>query len=233
LGGKPGTRDPLRAEGVTCVSCHKKDQAMHGPFGARTDAHPTEKDPAFSETGSIALCASCHSTKIGPVLPLAKDFEQSGLEKHGKSCVGCHMPTVSRHSAVSMITGKPVGEVREGRRHEILGPGDVEFCGKAFAFKASLDGKDLVLGIENRAGHRIPGLTMRSFRVIATAQDGQGNALATIREEINSERELNALETRQVRFAATAGAEQVRVEVEHWFEDKKIAMVKLVMVEVE
>ncbi len=233
LGGKPATRDDLRAEGVTCVSCHKKEQAMHGPFGAKTDAHPTEKNPAFTEAGSTALCASCHSTKIGPVLPLAKDFEASGLDKHGKSCVGCHMPVVSRHSAVSMVTGKPVGEMREGRRHEILGPSDPEFCAKAFAFKASADGKDLVLAIENRAGHRIPGLTLRKFVVVTTALDGQGKALAEQREEISSERELSAVETRQVRIPVAGEVDRVRVEVEHWFEDKKVATLKSVTVEVE
>lgn len=233
LGGKPGTREHLHAEGVTCVSCHKKGDAIHGPFGARTDAHPTEKDPTFTEAGSTALCASCHSTKIGPVLPLAKDFAESDLEKHGKSCVGCHMPTITRHSAVSMVTGKPVGEAREGRRHEILGPNDAEFCAKAFAFKASVDGNDIVLAIENRAGHRIPGLTLRKFSVIANGIDGSGNSVAEHREEISSDRELNVLETRQVRFAAPAGVEQVRVEVEHWFAGRKVATVKTVAVEVE
>jgi hypothetical protein len=172
LGSKPATRDDLREEGVTCVACHKKEQAMAGPFGAKTDAHPSVQDPAFTEQGSNTLCMSCHSTKIGPVLPLGKDFEEAKLADKGKSCVGCHMAEVERHMAVSMVTGQPTGEVRKGRKHEVFGPGDGDFAGKAFKLSARTDGKDVVLSIENEAGHRVPGLLIRKFVVVVRSRDG-------------------------------------------------------------
>lgn len=234
LGDKPGTRDDLRDEGVTCVSCHKKGDTMHGPYGAKTDAHPSAKHPAFTESGSTMLCASCHRTKIGPVLPLARDFEEAKLADQGKSCVGCHMPEVERHVAVSMVTGKPVGEKRPGRRHEILGPNDPEFCGKAFKLGARLDGKDVVLTIENEAGHRVPGLTLRKFVFIVRCLDGNKKEIgAPERVEISSDNELLAVEKREFRFKERPGLEMLDVEVEHVFEDKSRGTVKKVTVEIE
>jgi hypothetical protein len=234
LGGKPGTRDHLREEGVTCVSCHKREQAMHGPFGAKTDAHPSEKDPAFTEQGSVALCASCHGTKIGPVLPLAKDFAEAKLAEQGKSCVGCHMAEVERHHAVSMVTGQPTGEKRKGRSHDILGPDDAEFCAKAFKLGARTDGKDLVLVVENEAGHRVPGLLLRKFVLVARCLDGGRKELgAAERFELTGENELKVAEKREFRFAARPGVDLLEVEIEHWFEDKKRGTVKKVEVEIE
>lgn len=232
IGGKPGTRDDLKEEGVTCVSCHKKDGAMHGPFGAKTDAHPSEKNPAFT-TASNALCASCHSTKIGPVLPVGKDFDEAKLADHGKSCVGCHMAEVERHLAVSMVTGQPVGEKRKGRKHDILGPDDAEFCARAFKVSAKEDGKDIAITIANEAGHRVPGLTLRSFAFFVRSLDGSGKVLAEDKVEISAENELKALEKREFRFAAKAGVDKLEVEIEHWFEGKKRATVKKLGVELE
>ncbi|MEZ5962335.1 MAG: multiheme c-type cytochrome [Planctomycetota bacterium] len=234
LGGKPGTRDDLREEGVTCVSCHKKGDSMHGPFGSKTDAHPTEQDPTFEIGNSSALCASCHRTKIGPVLPLARDFEEAKLAEAGKSCVGCHMPEVERHMAVSMVTGKPVGEKRKTRRHDVLGPGDADFCGKAFRLAARLDGKDVVLVVENEAGHRVPGLTMRKFVFTARFLDGNKKELGSAeRVEISAENELLAAEKREFRFAARDGLEMLEVEIEHFFADKSRGVLKKATVELE
>jgi hypothetical protein len=234
LGSRPGTRDDLREEGVTCVSCHKRDGAMHGPFGAKTDAHPSEKNPAFTDAGSTMLCASCHRTKIGPVLPVAKDFEEAKMAEQGKSCVGCHMVEVERHLAVSMVTGQPVGEKRKGRKHDVLGPNDPEFCGKAFRITARTDGKDAVLMVENEAGHRVPGLTLRKFVFAVRCLDGSNKALGDgARFEISSENELLATEKREFRLPAPAGLELLEVTVEHMFEDQSRGVVKKVTVELE
>lgn len=232
LGSKPATRDDLKDEGVTCIACHKKDGAMHGPFGAKTDAHPSEKNPAFAAS-SNALCASCHSTKIGPVLPLGKDFEEAKLAEHNKSCVGCHMTEVERHHAVSMVTGQPVGEKRKGRKHDILGPDDAEFCARAFKLSAKEDGKDHVLVIGNEAGHRVPGLTLRKFVFVVRSLDGDGKALGEQKVEISSENELKVQEKREFRFAAKAGTDKLEVEIEHWFQGQKRATVKKLGVEIE
>ncbi|MCA8958657.1 MAG: hypothetical protein KDC87_21450, partial [Planctomycetes bacterium] len=157
-GRRPAKRDKNLHEGVTCVSCHKQDGKIHGPFGAKTDAHESVKDPMFAEKNSSGLCLSCHSTKIDVVLPVGRDFKSAKLAEKGKSCVGCHMPEVERHMAVSPVNGKPTGEKRKGRSHAMLGPNDAEFCALAFKLSATkADGK-LVLHMENGAGHGVPGL---------------------------------------------------------------------------
>ena len=47
LGKKPEVRKELLDDGVGCVACHKVGDTIHGPFGAKTDAHPSEKDAVF------------------------------------------------------------------------------------------------------------------------------------------------------------------------------------------
>src|SRR5690606_14810701 len=228
LGSKPGTRDELRDEGVTCVSCHKREQAMHGPFGAKTDAHPSEKDAAFTESGSNALCVSCHSTKIGPVLPVGRDFADAKLDEQGKSCVGCHMAEVERHLAVSMVTGQPVGEKRKGRKHDVLGPNNPDFCGKAFHVSARRDGGAIVLTVANEAGHRVPGLTLRKFLIHVRVLGGGGDVGSAGPFEIGGENELAVQEKREFRFGVSSNADQLEVDVQHVFDGKSRGSVKKV-----
>lgn len=229
VGRKPKTRKnkKLWHEGVNCTSCHEKDGAMHGPNETKTDAHPTVKDPLFSEQGSTGMCISCHKTKIDVVLPVGKQFMAAGLDKKGKSCVGCHMEKVERHMAVSPITGKPVGEKRKGRRHYILGPNDAEFCGTAFALSAKQTAEgQLILSVENKAGHGVPGLRIRAFHFHVQQQDGAGKVLAEAKVVVDSENGLKVLETRQFPFKLAAGAKKAAVRIEHFFNGKRVADVK-------
>lgn len=230
LGRKPKPRDALRHEGVTCVSCHKSAKTgddILGPFGSKTDAHPCQKNPAFTGTGSISLCKSCHNTKIGPVLPLGRDHDKyrEQLGDKAKTCIECHMPAIERQLAVSIVTGKPVGEKRMTRSHVVLGPRDIEFCKKAFALQARKDGKDLVFGIENRAGHRIPGLKLRQFAVAIAQLGRDGGQLATHEIVLSHENEIKVLETREFRFDLAAGASSVEVRIDHVFQEKVVAAV--------
>ena len=220
LGKRPNARTERRQEGVTCVSCHKDGDRIAGPFDSQTDAHPSVKHPAFTEQGAVSLCASCHDTRIGPVLPLARDFLASGLAERGKSCIGCHMPEMERHIAISFITGKPVGEKRRGRRHTVVGPSDPEFCKTAFEVGARRDGRHVVLSITNRAGHRVPGLTLRSFPFTLRMLDDAGKALAEHRVVISSENILKVTETREFRFALAEETASAEVVVEHAFQNQ-------------
>ena len=230
LGKKPKPRDSHLDEGVTCVSCHKSTasgDAIMGPFGAQTDAHPTAKNPAFTGAGSNHLCASCHDTKIRPVLPVARDHKayREALGDKAKNCVECHMPAVTRHLSVSMVTGKPVGEERETRRHKILGPGDVEFLAKGFEMGARAADGNVIVSIKNLAGHRIPGLTLREFH-IAVRQLGKGSdALSEDEIVLSHENVVQALETREFTFAHAEGATEVELQFDHVLQGKVIATV--------
>ena len=227
LGRKPKARDHLRDEGVTCVSCHKSTATgddILGPFGSTTDAHPCQKSPAFTSSVSM-MCASCHATKIGPVLPLARDHKQyqETLGDEAKSCVECHMPVIERHLAVSIVTGKPVGEKRVTRDHRVLGPRDPEFCRTAFKLAARAErGRDLVITIGNGAGHRIPGLKLRQFAVSISQLGPTGEQLATHEVIISHENEIKVLETREFRFDLADGASRAEVRIHHVFQGEVV-----------
>lgn len=225
LGRKPKTRKKLLHEGVTCVACHEKDGAMHGPFGAKTDAHTSVKDPLFLEKNSSSLCMSCHSTKIDVVLPVGKDFKKAGLAAKGESCVGCHMPAVERHMAVSPVTGKPTGEVRKGRRHGVLGPNDAAFCATAFELATAKQEGQLTLMVRNKAGHGVPGLRTREFHFVASHLDAAGKVIGEQKVKVAKDNLLLVAENRAFPLKAVAGAAKLRVAIEHHFMGKKVATI--------
>ena len=170
---KPKARTEDRELGVHCLSCHVKDGKVHGPFGAETEAHESVKSEVFAK-GRSDLCLACHKTRVGPVLPVGKDFLASPLPGKGKSCRDCHMPRVERPLASDPKTGEPSGPVRVGRGHRILGPSDPKFLRKAFRATQVLREGVWSLRLENRAGHRIPGLLLRAFEVRFRLLDSEG-----------------------------------------------------------
>jgi hypothetical protein len=229
LGRKPEVRTQRLDEGVTCVSCHKtesKKGVILGPFGSKTDAHPSEKSPVFDVKGSTQLCASCHSTKILPVLPVARDHEEyvKQLGAEAKQCVECHMPEVKRHLAISIATGEPVGEERMTRSHVVLGPRDPDFCALAFEPSAKADDKEIVVSIANKTGHRVPGLTLRTFVVTVTPLEQDGKGAHVEKVEFSDKNELKTLETREIRVPRGSST-SVEVTIDHFFKGEKVATV--------
>ena len=57
----------------------------------------------MTEKASSAMCSVCHSTNIGPVVGIAKDFETSKQAERGRSCIGCHMQAIERQSWVEVL----------------------------------------------------------------------------------------------------------------------------------
>jgi hypothetical protein len=223
IGFRPKVRDADLAHGVHCASCHASGDVIHGPYGATTDAHATRRDPAFRAPDVDHLCASCHATKIGPVLPVAKDFLASTLREEGKSCVDCHMPRIERPLAV--VDGKP-SAVRWTRDHRMRGPSDPEFLASAFTLAVRADGDDVELLVTNEAGHRVPGLTLRSFPIVVAQLDADRRELRTDTVTISSENELATAETRHFRFRRLPNATRARVVLEHRFQGRRVAVVR-------
>ena len=232
VGSRPRTRDRHLEEGVTCVACHKKGNAQQGPYGSDTLAHLCEKNEAFSFEGSVTLCASCHSTQIEDVLPVAKDFLEADMASKGMSCIGCHMPEVERQMSVSLSTGNPIGEVRKGRSHALLGTSDVEFVATAFGFATSRRDENLVLSISDLAGHRIPGFRLRTFPVDVRQLDDDGNELRADQLVISDENALQAGETRDFTFPLADGVATVEVQLHHHFEGERVATILTVKLDV-
>lgn len=233
LGHRPQVRPDDRDHGITCTSCHQRGTTIHGPFGATTSAHPTERDLTFTERGSTGLCASCHGTRIADVLPLAAEFAAAGLAERGKSCVGCHMPEVVRPLAVDPESGKPVGEPRHGRSHELLGPDDPGFCGDAFALRARRQGDQIVVILHNRAGHGVPGLQTRSFPILVRQRDSKGRTLHEHPFALSSDNRLLVDEERRLTVPAAPGTLDLQVQIDHRLAGKFLATVTNLVLEIE
>ncbi len=228
LGQLPRTRTERRDEGVGCVACHQRGLVLHGPFGPTTDAHATAADPTFGRRSSVALCVGCHDLRIADVLPLGREFAAAGLLEQGESCVGCHMerrPPVATKAPGGRAAALAVA-ARTGRSHQLLGPGDPDFCASAFLLRieTTAAGAELVLG--NGAGHGVPGLArLRSFtfRLAWLAADAR-----TLREQqfsVSWPDRLAAEEERRIVLPAVSDAVVLRVQVDHIFAGQKLATV--------
>lgn len=214
LGRPPEARADERVHGVSCVACHEHRGSIQGPFGTMVDGHAADANPLFASSSSVHLCASCHDTRIGPVLPLARDFRNSSHARAGKSCVNCHMPRLERTIATDPATGKPSGPVREGRSHELLGPTDVDFAASAFAVEARRVGERVRVAISNLAGHRVPGLVGRSFEFEVEQFAGE-RSLGSDTIRLTAENLLLVDEERRFRLQLRVGSTAAVVRVRH------------------
>ena len=186
----PDPRDEHRVHGIDCAACHEgEDGQMLGPWGAHTDAHPSEKNKSFTSEGANRLCIACHATNIGPVIGVAKGFNETQVAKDGGSCVGCHMAIVERSHAMDPETGE-ASPVRVGRSHLLQTPRDPAFLRQAFGIKAHLRGGKVILSIENRTGHRVPGLAQRTLALRFKLLSEDGGTLEEIRHTIDKRRYL-------------------------------------------
>jgi hypothetical protein len=168
VAARPDPRKDAQHFGVSCESCHlASDGAMLGPAGAPTDAHASKRSDTLTAPGSNALCASCHKVTIGPVIGIAKDFETSGKAAKGLSCVGCHFAAVRE-----VHDGK--GGKRLVRSHALQTPRDPNFLKLAFEPKVRVEGRKTIVQIDNRAGHRVPGLIGREITFQAKLLDASG-----------------------------------------------------------
>lgn len=202
IAGKPEARKDARHLGVSCESCHlATDGALLGPTGAATDQHATRKGASFSGSGSNALCASCHRTTVGPVIGLARDFEQSKAAAEGATCVRCHMAPRAEVAHE--------GGTRSVRSHALQTPRDPAFLALAFELELAVDPSGAQLQVHNRAGHRVPGLIGRELDFVATAFDAHGQELEVETLSLTTESYLPVDEA----VVLTLPARTVRVRV--------------------
>lgn len=214
LSARPTAREDARRFGVSCESCHLgPDGVMLGPRGTPTSAHASKASDAFIGQGSNALCITCHKVNIGPVVGIAKDFEQSGQEKRGQSCVGCHSANVEMRFAKSPPDKGAEAPARKGKSHALQTPRDPTFLRRAFELSLHVaDGKSLVT-VKNAAGHRVPGLIGRKITFKAEALDAQGKVLTKGELVIEAETYLPVDES--IDIALSARAAEVHVVGHH------------------
>ena len=189
--------------GVTCEACHEDaDGAQLGPRGAPTDAHSTRASKFLTAPGSNELCTVCHATTIGPVIGIADDLTDSGLDEEGLSCVGCHMAPVPVESSDE---GVPA---RTRRSHALQTPRDPAFLRRAFTL--TFHGDRLTLA--NATGHRVPGLEGRELRFELRLLDEAGELLETQRTKIDPDAYLPVRGELEVRFERSGASVQVNAE---------------------
>ena len=169
LAQRAEVRADARDLGISCVACHQgPDGAILGANGKETPAHKSAKSDWMTDKASSAMCAACHSTNIGPVVGIAKDYVTAKLDTEGKTCVGCHMGEVDRKASDG-------GPAKTGRSHAIQTPRDPSFLARAFTPTVRVDAGKTIVTLKNEAGHRIPGLIGRKieFQVEVLGADGK------------------------------------------------------------
>jgi hypothetical protein len=204
LAERPAPRADGVRFGVTCETCHLGPGGeMLGPRGAANEAHASARSEHLIGAGTNALCSACHRTNIGPVVGIAKDFETSGQAERGRTCVGCHMAPVEG------------GEGRAKRSHALQTPRDPSFLRRAFALRLEARGGKRELVIENRAGHRVPGLLGREIAFSARAV-GDGGALGEARELVLDTRSYLPVDgEKRLELPPDAAGAAVQVAGEH------------------
>ena len=209
----PDPRDEQLAHGIDCAACHEGESGeMLGPFGAENSAHTSAKSESFTADGANRLCIACHATNIGPVLGIAKGFNETEVAKSGGSCVGCHMAPVERAHATDPETGES-SPPRKGRSHLLQTPRDPAFLRQAFLISARTRGETTTLLISNRTGHRVPGLTERSLEFKIELLDEQGKSRAKVRHIIDKRRYLPVDDHLEIELEGVGGS--VHVIAEH------------------
>lgn len=199
---RPDYRDFNQPDGVHCLSCHG---LADGVAASRTipDApcNPIH-DPRLQRAD---LCWPCHE----PTHQAFQEYETSDAFAVGVRCADCHMPVVER-------------EGRGGRSHGPHGGQNPEFVRRAIDWEAELDGREVVLRVRNRTGHKFPGeIPSRSCVVVVEFPEAADPALRESRElwrkpHKGEEREDNRLrpdETRELRFPIPDGPAVARVRI--------------------
>ena len=219
---RPKTRADQRDEGVGCATCHILDGKTHGPKGGRPCNGQETKQHALFGGGAkgVDLCQSCHRVTPKPVISLGKDFEKAKLAAKGKSCKQCHMPEVEGVIAIDPATGKPTAPKRKFRSHVFRGASDKEMVAKALKLAVSKKDGKIVASVSNETGHRLPGLTLREFKLHFELVDAKGKALASKDAMITSKKPIKVESSIKVEFDAAEGAAKVKLSVEHFWQSK-------------
>ena len=188
--------DPeLQLEGITCVSCHLRDNKIVGPTGTTLAPHAVKKD---TERLSEKLCISCHNATAVVTPTLACSFQTGDEWKAGpfykqKNCISCHMPETHRSIVAGMPKRKsrfhsfPASGIPKSSTHHPERLESLTFTlspnKKTYAAKDSLI---FTLELTNaNAGHRVP--TGNPERFIITdmvLKDKKGNIISQKQERI-------------------------------------------------
>jgi len=188
----------LKQEGITCVSCHMRNNVIIGPTGTSKAPHSVVKDTVHL---SERLCISCHNAVAVVTPTLACTFETGDEWKAGpfygeKTCLTCHMEALQRE----IVAG--YGE-RLSHLHYIAGSGipkfdSVETRGlNGFVYYPSSvkpsysvnEEINYTFRVKNEeAGHKVPTGDPERFFIFSFEVKDQSGAILESKEERIGER---------------------------------------------
>ena len=168
IGKMPKLRSVQQESGVSCLVCHlDKDGAMQGPpASADTNFHVNVTNPIYQSP--TKLCATCHGQISVPEHDQVSSFLKSRFAEEKKSCATCHMPVVNRIQSTASY------ERTKGRKHTWQGSRSVAQLKNATTLKIEFADKKATVTLQNKAGHLLPGGTLRVIVLDVThlAPDG-------------------------------------------------------------
>ncbi len=222
-GGAPATRNAIRDEGVTCVSCHFKQGTLRGPIEPTAALVPHEISVEKEFFTTSALCGTCHQGTYD-------EWRRADMENK-KNCQDCHMPEVIRK--VTQATGLAsrilvsMEEEHTLRRHTFdYGKPDKpeEAVSFAIEWECGEDGCFVEVEVLNKLPHFIPtgDFGFRKGVLTLTAKSGEGKVVS--RQGVDLFKEIKTAlkpgERRSFRFSAPAETSRVEITLEREGQDE-------------
>ncbi|MCI0343022.1 MAG: cytochrome c family protein [Planctomycetales bacterium] len=174
VGGYPTLRSKLRTEGVTCETCHKKENVYAGPFTAKETDSSGHYCAEVKEFRTYELCATCHGQEAEKVHNQVRTYKEGEFFKKGTSCQSCHMPETKRPIANDPL-GKVKYPVRTGRKHTFAGSHDGAMLRRAARVEVAVSGRKATITVQNHdCGHSIPAAGDRVLKLVFEVVPGEG-----------------------------------------------------------
>lgn len=200
-GGQLVSRTFNQEEGITCVSCHLVDGAMHGPHGssALVSPHPIKEDrTAYT---SPSLCAPCHGETH-------EQWQKVTAQHPAPTCQGCHQASIQRTATqgTNVFSSLLVAfEKKETTRsHDINLERMVRSPGGVTVTVAPAPGvkpSALVVTVRNNLPHNLPTGTFgsKTIRLVAVIGDEKRQSV----EIASAQHALAPGESKQVQISFT------------------------------
>ncbi len=185
----------LQQEGITCASCHVRNNVIIGPTGTDKAPHKSVKDTLHL---SEQLCISCHNANAYVTPTLACTFETGDEWKAGpyygvKNCIDCHMVPIIREitpgygerlSHLHYFAGSGIPKLDTLKTHSLQGLG---FYPSSTEESYSINDSIIYsLRVKNEfAGHKVPtGDPERFFSIKFELKNENGTILSTKNDRI-------------------------------------------------
>jgi hypothetical protein len=160
---RPIFRDYNHDDGVGCAACHLR---ADGTVAARRTVPDAPCRPVRDDRITTPeYCGACHN----PSHDAYFEWKTSAYARAGVTCNDCHSHPVLRD-------GK-----RVGFSHDFPGGNSPSQVRKAIRTETKIEGREVVMTVENLTGHKFPGeVPSRIFLIEILPIDADGNEMSSI-----------------------------------------------------